>query len=157
MNAFTEQELGVLRILQADLPDSLTPYADIAAATGLTEDAVLGFVRSLCDEGVIRRFGASIKHQRTGWTANVMVAWVASEDEADAWGKAAAAHDRVSHCYFRPSSAADWPYTLYTMIHGHSPEECQAVVDALRASGLSGDYAMLDSLQELKKTSMTYF
>ena len=157
MNAFTEQELGVLRILQADLPDSLTPYADIAAATGLTEDAVLAFVRRLCDEGVIRRFGASIKHQRTGWTANVMVAWVAGEDEADAWGKAAAAHDRVSHCYFRPSSAADWPYTLYTMIHGRSREECQAVVDALRVSGLSGDYAMLDSLQELKKTSMTYF
>ena len=157
MPSFTEQEKNVLRILQADLPDSLTPYADIAAMTGVTEADVLELVRALRADGAIRRFGASIKHQKTGWSANIMVAWRVSEADADACGRSAAAHDRVSHCYFRPSPTPDWPYTLYTMVHGRSRDECLAVVEALRAGGLPDDYAMLDSLKELKKISMTYF
>ena len=154
---FTEQEQAVLRAVQGDLPDTLTPFADIAAQAGLPEADVLALLARLCGDGTIRRFGASIKHQRTGWNANVMVVWQAAENEADAFGAAAAAHARVSHCYFRPSPAEDWPYTLYTMIHGRSREECLRTVDELRAAGLPPDYAMLDSLKELKKISMTYF
>ena len=155
--SFTEQERAVLRAVQGDLPDTLTPFADIAAAAGISEADVLALLTRLCGDGAIRRFGASIKHQKTGWNANVMVVWQAAEDEADALGRAAAAHDRVSHCYFRPSPAADWPYTLYTMIHGRSRDECLRTVDELRASGLPPVYAMLESLKELKKISMTYF
>ena len=154
---FTEQEQAVLRAVQGDLPDSPTPFADIAAQAGVSEAEVLDLLARLREDGAIRRFGASIKHQKTGWNANVMVVWRASEADADALGRAAAAHGRVSHCYFRPSPAADWPYTLYTMIHGRSREECLAAVAELRAAGLPSDYAMLESLRELKKTSMTYF
>ena len=71
---FTPTQKDILRIVQADLPDSLTPYADIAREVGTSEEAVLELLRSLKEEGVIRRFGASIKHQRTGWNVNAMVA-----------------------------------------------------------------------------------
>ena len=154
---FAEQEQAVLRAVQGDLPDSPAPFADIGRQAGMSEAEVLDLLARLCADGAIRRFGASIKHQKTGWNANVMVVWQASGDEADALGRTAAAHARVSHCYFRPSPAADWPYTLYTMIHGRSREECLAAVDELRAAGLPASYAMLESLRELKKTSMTYF
>jgi DNA-binding Lrp family transcriptional regulator len=159
---FTKQEQAVLRAVQGDLPDSPTPFADIAAEAGVTEAEVIDLLARLRADGAIRRFGASIKHQKTGWNANVMVAWRAPENEADALGRVAAAHERVSHCYFRPGPTAglgqgDWPYTLYTMIHGRSREECLAAVAELRAGGLPADYAMLESLKELKKTSMTYF
>ena len=157
MRTFTSQERAVLRALQSDLPDSTTPYADIAAEAGVDEAVVLELVRALREDGVIRRFGASIKHQKTGWDANVMVAWQVEETDADAMGAGAARHAHVSHCYFRPSSDPDWPYTLYTMVHGRSREECEAVVEALRAGGLPEDYAMLDSVREMKKISMTYF
>jgi len=71
---FTEEERKILRIVQADLPDSLTPYADIAKEVGgVTEETVMNLLRELKDEGVIRRFGASIKHQRAGWGSNAMV------------------------------------------------------------------------------------
>ena len=63
---FTEKEQAILRIVQKNLPDTLTPYADIAAATGTTEEEVLALLQRLKDCGAIRRFGASIKHQRTG-------------------------------------------------------------------------------------------
>lgn len=154
---FSAAERAALAIVQGDLPDSLTPYADIAAQTGLTEADVLGLLSRLKASGAIRRFGASIRHQRTGWTHNAMVAWVADEEEADACGPIAAAHARVSHAYYRPSSAPDWPYTLYTMVHGRSEAECLGVVADLLAAWPLRDYAVLRSLRELKKTSMTYF
>ncbi|MDE7371197.1 MAG: Lrp/AsnC family transcriptional regulator [Desulfovibrio sp.] len=155
--AFSAAERAALAIVQGNIPDSLTPYADIAARTGLTEAEVLALLTRLKESGAIRRFGASIRHQRTGWTHNAMVAWIASEEEARACGPIAATHPRVSHAYYRPSRAADWPYTLYTMAHGRSEAECLGVVDDLLAAWPLREYAILRSLKELKKTSMTYF
>ena len=86
-----------------------------------------------------------------------MVAWKADEAQAEACGPLASAHTHVSHAYFRPSSADDWPYTLYTMVHGRSEEECLGVVNELRDGWPLKEYAILRSLKELKKTSMTYF
>ncbi len=154
---FTEQERAVLRIVQKNLPDSLTPYADIAASVGVSEDEVLELLRSMKEEGAIRRFGASIKHQKAGYSHNAMVAWIVREDEAEAIGKKAAEHPLISHCYYRPSPAPDWPYELYTMIHGRDPEEYKDVIAALQASTPLREYAVLESLREMKKTSMTYF
>ena len=72
---FTETERAILRIVQADLPDTLTPYADIARTVGCTEEEVLDLLSRLKQSGAIRRFGASIKHQKTGWNHNAMVGW----------------------------------------------------------------------------------
>ncbi len=154
---FTPTERAVLRIVQKDIPDSLTPFADIAAGVGCTEEEVLGLLARLKEAGAIRRFGASIKHQRTGWTANAMVAWKADEAQADAAGAFAAAHSRISHCYYRPSPYPDWPYTFYTMVHGKSAEDCLAVVEEIRRSTPLESYEILNSIRELKKISMTYF
>ncbi len=154
---FTEKEKAILSIVQNNLPDSATPYADIAERVGCTEHEVIDLLTRLVDDGAIRRFGASIKHQKTGWNHNAMVSWVASEQEVEACGRKAASHSNISHCYFRPSSAKDWPYTLYTMIHGRSEDECrQVIADVQKLTGLK-EYAVLDSIEELKKTSMKYF
>ncbi len=154
---FTEQEKHILRIVQSNLPDSATPYADIAVQVGCAEEDVLNLLQKLKDNGAIRRFGASIKHQKTGWSHNAMVAWKATEDMVDTCGQKAASHAHVSHCYFRPSEAKDWPYTLYTMVHGRSEEECQKVIQELQEIIGIEDYAALNSIEEFKKTSMSYF
>ncbi|WP_297216565.1 winged helix-turn-helix transcriptional regulator [uncultured Desulfovibrio sp.] len=154
---FNETERAILRIVQADLPDSLTPYADIAAQTGSSENDVLALLQQLKDEGAIRRFGASIKHQRTGWNHNAMVAWKVEEDKVEECGSIAAKNAHISHAYYRPSPAEDWPYTFYTMIHGRSDQECLDVVDQMAASAPLGEHIILRSLKELKKISMTYF
>jgi len=154
---FTPGERAVLRIAQSNLPDSLTPYADIAREAGVDEAEAIALLARLKDEGVIRRFGASIKHQQTGWAHNVMVAWRVDEALADAAGETAAKHPNISHCYYRPSSAPDWPYAFFTMVHGRSAEECRAVIESLRRESVLDEYAALESLKELKKTSMAYF
>ena len=154
---FTEKERAVLRIVQKDLPDTLTPYADIAAEAGMEEKEVIDFLSGLCGSGAIRRFGASLKHQRTGWTHNAMVAWKADRALADEAGRTASGHPRISHCYYRPSNYPGWPFTFYTMIHGRSEQDCLDVIEELRRTTPLREYEMLKSLKELKKISMTYF
>ena len=132
------------------------PYADIAREVGTDEETVLNLLRRMKEDGSIR-VRASIKHQKTGWTHNAMVAWIVDEADSDAIGEVAAKNQRISHVYFRPTSAPDWPYTLYTMVHGRSEDECLQVIEELRRETALDEYAVLDSLEELKKTSMTYF
>lgn len=154
---FTPAQRAALAIAQDNISMSLTPYADIANATGLTETEVLELFRQLKKSGAIRRFGASLRHQQAGWVSNAMIAWRATPEEADKSGPIASAHPRVSHVYYRPSQASDWPFTFYTMIHGKSDEECEKTIAELaQLIGLS-DYAVLHSIRELKKTSMKYF
>lgn len=154
---FTEQERAILRIVQKNLPDCLEPYAAIAEEVGCTEEEVLNLLQELKKSGAIRRFGASLKHQKAGFTHNAMVAWIVTEDIVEELGAFAAKHAMISHCYFRPSSASDWPYELYTMIHGQKPGDCEAVIEELRQYPGFNEYAILESIKELKKTSMVYF
>ncbi|MBD5642183.1 MAG: Lrp/AsnC family transcriptional regulator [Desulfovibrio sp.] len=157
ISGLTARERAILAIVQEDLPDSPAPYADIARETGSTEAEVIGLLQRLKESGVIRRFGASIRHQRGGWNSNAMVAWVATQAQADQWGPVAARHRHVSHAYFRPSRFPAWPYTLYTMVHGRTDAECEAVVRELARNWPDAEYAVLRSIAELKKTSMKYF
>lgn len=164
MRDFSKTERSILRMVQGSLPDSATPFAEVAAAvrskTGqpVSEADVLELLQELKAAGAIRRFGATLRHQKAGWAANVMVAWVCPEEQASELGKRMASHQRVSHCYHRPPPAdADWPYRLFTMVHGRSQEECrQTVRELAELSGLQ-QQALLTSLKELKKTSMVYF
>ena len=157
----TPLEKAILAVVQDDLPLSLTPYADIAAQCGTDEHTVLALLQRLQAEGVIRRFGVTLRHQRVGFACNIMVAWEIprgmSAAARDAAGEILAAHPQVSHCYWRPGTAPDWPYTLYSMLHGRSEAECLAAVRDLSAQTGLADYACLTSEAELKKTSMRYF
>ncbi len=157
MRQFSPAQRTILRLAQAQLPDTLTPYADMAAEAGLSEAEVISLLQELVDDGTIRRFGASIKHQHAGWNHNVMVAWKIEDDAArDAAGATMAAHAHVSHCYYRKPQD-DWRYSLFTMVHGRSQEELQEVVQTLSDSTGHTDYALLRSIKELKKSSMVYF
>lgn len=152
----TDLDREILKRVQDNLPDTATPYADIAAAVGTTEEHVVDLLSRMVDTGEIRRFGATLKHQKAGYGANVMVAWFVAEEDVDRVGAIMAERPEISHCYHRVT-CLDWPYNLYTMIHGRSPEDCQAVVAAVSAATGLDDYAMLFSLKELKKVSMRYF
>ena len=61
--AFTDTERAILRIVQFQLPDTLTPYADIAREVGTDEETVLNAQR---DGRVDRRRGRQRRHRRGG-------------------------------------------------------------------------------------------
>ncbi|MFP5258180.1 MAG: Lrp/AsnC family transcriptional regulator [Acidobacteriota bacterium] len=152
----TDLDREILKRVQGSLPDSATPYADIAAAVGTDEAHVLSLLTRMAATGEIRRFGATLKHQKAGYGANVMVAWFVPEEDVDRVGAIMAKRQEISHCYHRVT-CMEWPYNLYTMVHGRTPTDCQAVVAAVAAETGLDDYALLFSLKELKKVSMRYF
>jgi siroheme decarboxylase len=154
---FTDTEKHILALAGADLPDSPTPYAAIADEVGCTEDEVLELLARLKEDRVIRRFGATLRHQKAGYGHNAMVAWrVDDPDEALRIGEIMAERPEISHCYVR-RTYPQWKYNLYTMIHGKNPGDTGRVVEELERDTGVTDHQVLASLRELKKTSMRYF
>ena len=113
-------------------------------------------LNDLCKRGVIRRFGATLRHQKTGFTANAMVAWQVKEDRIEEVGEKMASFHQVSHCYRRDPTDT-WPYNLYTMIHANDEQSCRQTARKLAETASIDDYTLLFSQEELKKTSMVYF
>ncbi len=152
----SETEKKIVSAIQGDMPVTERPYRDIAEAVGITEDELIATIQNLGDRGIIRRFGATLRHQKSGLTANAMVAWQVAESDVDRTGRILAGFAAVSHCYHR-HPAPGWPYNLYTMVHARNEAECRAVTrDMARQAGIE-NFAVLFSRKELKKTSMQYF
>ena len=112
----------------------------------------------MLERGLLRRVAAILFHRRAGFSANGMGVWRVPEDAILEIGPRMAAFRGISHCYQRPTYA-DWPYSVFTMAHGRSKEECDAILDAIAASvtGIRGPRdALLDST-EFKKIRLLYF
>ena len=154
---FSETDRALISILQEDLPLVPEPYAEIAGRLGMTEEEVLARVRRWRTQGVIRRFGASVRHRQMGYKANCMVVWrVDDPGEQRRVGELFAVLPQVTHCYLRPTFK-DWPYNLYTMIHGADRAEIEELVAEMSQVSGVGEYRAVFSIKEWKKTSMKYF
>lgn len=153
---FTELEKKIIALVQGDMPVEKRPYLAMADKLGVGEDAVISVLKDLCDRGVIRRFGATLRHQKSGFNANAMIAWDVDENRVDEVGKMMAAFKQVSHCY-RRNPSKNWPYNLYTMVHAKNDALCREIAGTIsRKTGVES-YEILFSKKELKKTSMQYF
>jgi DNA-binding Lrp family transcriptional regulator len=152
----SELEKKVISQIQGDLPAGTTPFAEAAARIGISEEEFLSVIRSLKDRGVIRRFGATLRHQEAGYPSNAMVAWSVPDDTISAIGEKLSNFREVTHCYERRRHA-DWPYNLYTMIHGTSRDHCRRIAAKLSETVEIDAYMVLFSEKEFKKTSMQYF
>jgi siroheme decarboxylase len=152
----TEIEKKVIASIQGDIPIVSRPYLVLAEAIGITEATFIQTLGSLTERGVIRRFGATLRHQKSGYQANAMTAWQVEEDRIEAVGEIMASFRAVSHCY-RRDPADDWPYNLYTMIHGKDEDECRETAREMAERAGVEIYQLLFSRRELKKISMTYF
>ncbi|MFC1857725.1 Lrp/AsnC family transcriptional regulator [Thermodesulfobacteriota bacterium] len=152
----TELEKKIIAAIQDDIAIVERPYREIARKIGIQEETLLSELKELCDQGVIRRFGATIRHQKSGFEANAMVAWQVDESRIDDVGQKMASFKEVSHCY-RRSPTDEWPYNLYTMIHASDEESCRETARILSEQAGVDAYTLLFSRRELKKTSMAYF
>ncbi len=152
----TELEKKTIALIQGDIPVSKRPYQELAEKIGVTEEELISVLETLNKKGFIRRYGATLRHQKSGYTANAMVAWQVDEDRTDEVGQKMATFQEVSHCY-RRNPDADWPYNLYTMVHAKSEEACRETTQRISEAISVDTYMLLFSRKELKKTSMEYF
>jgi len=152
----TTLEKKIIASIQTDIPITERPFLEMAEKIGVSEEKYLEILENLCAKGVIRRFGATIRHQKSGFNANAMVAWQVEEDRIDTVGQIMASFEAVSHCY-RRDPKGDWPYNLYTMVHAKDKASCLETVRKMAGKAHITAYKPLFSRRELKKTSMEYF
>ncbi|HXG59643.1 MAG TPA: Lrp/AsnC family transcriptional regulator [Thermoanaerobaculia bacterium] len=152
----TPQEIEVVRLLQRDLPLQPRPFDALARGTGMTGDDLLALARTLLRRGQMRRFGAVVASRRSGFVASAMGVWAVPEEQADDYGVKLARHRAVSHCYRRPRYD-DWPYNLYTIVHGRSVDECESIISDLAIDTGLTEKCALYPIREYKKARIIYF
>jgi siroheme decarboxylase len=152
----TDVQVTLIRSVQDGIPISQEPFEEIADQTGITETELLEQLCAWKADGTIRRFGAVLRHHQAGYNVNSMGVWNVPDEQAESFGKMAAMSKSVSHCYQRPRFGG-FPYNLYTMIHGKSREECEAVARSIAEATNISDYELLYSTKEFKKSSPVYF
>jgi siroheme decarboxylase len=155
---YDERDVGVIRALQGPMDVTDRPYDAAAEEVGMSSDDFLDHLRGMFDRKLLRRVAAILYHRRAGFSANGMGVWRVPEADVLEVGRRMAAVRGISHCYQRPTYA-DWPYSVFTMAHGRSKEECDAILDRIAADhGLHGDdRAVLYSSTEFKKVRLRYF
>jgi DNA-binding Lrp family transcriptional regulator len=152
----TEMDRAVIKNLQGALAVRRDVYKPAADAIGITVEQLLDHCRDMVDRGLLRRVAGILFHRRAGFSANGMGVWKVPEDQISTIGPQMAEFRGISHCYQRPTYE-DWPYSVFTMAHGRSKEECDQILDQIAEETGIHDRATLYSSTEYKKIRLRYF
>lgn len=155
---YDEKDIAIIRALQGPMAAIPRPYDEAAAQVGMDVEDFLAHLEGMKERHLLRRVAAILYHRRAGFSANGMGVWRVPEDEILETGRRMASFRGVSHCYQRPTYE-DWPYSVFTMAHGRSKEECDAILDSIAEDCGMGpeDRATLYSSTEYKKIRLRYF
>jgi DNA-binding Lrp family transcriptional regulator len=152
----TTAEVETVRLLQKDIPLQPRPFEALARVAGIGADEILNSARTLLSRGQMRKFTASIAARKPGFSASAMGVWVVPSEQADEFGAQMSQNRAVSHCYLRPVYD-DWPYNLYTIVHGRSVDECESIINDLAIDTGVADKQALYPTREYKKAKLTFF
>ncbi len=153
---YDERDVGVIRALQGDMPIVSEPYAPAAERLEVSQEQLLAHLEGMQERRLLRRVAAILFHRRAGFSANGMGVWRVPDERIMELGPRMAAFRGISHCYQRPTYE-DWPYSVFTMAHGRSKDECDAILDSIADSTGIRDRATLYSSTEFKKIRLLYF
>jgi DNA-binding Lrp family transcriptional regulator len=153
---YDEFDRAVIRATQGDMPVIEEPYAPAAAELGIPQEQLLAHLEAMRERRLLRRVAAILFHRRAGFSANGMGVWKVPDERIMELGPRMAAFRGISHCYQRPTYA-DWPYSVFTMAHGRSKEECDAILDSIASSTGIAERSTLYSSTEFKKIRLLYF
>ena len=154
--ALGDVDVEVVRVLQRPLALEATPFAAPARAAGLGTDGLLARAAALGERGVMRRFAGLLNHRRAGFGANAMAVWALPAERREEAGHRMAELPAVTHCYERPTFP-DWPYALFSMVHGRTRAECEATIAAIAGAVRPDAAAILWTVREFKKTRLQLF
>jgi siroheme decarboxylase len=153
---YDEFDQAVIRATQGDLPVIPEPFGPAAEQLGISQEELLAHLEAMQERHLLRRVAAILFHRRAGFSANGMGVWKVPEDQVMELGPRMAAYRGISHCYQRPTYA-DWPYSIFTMAHGRSKEECDAILDSIASDTGVSERSTLYSSTEFKKIRLLYF
>jgi DNA-binding Lrp family transcriptional regulator len=152
----SDLDIAVIRSTQGPMDVVSEPFAPAAAELGISQRELLDHLESMQARRALRRVAAILFHRRAGFSANGMGVWKVPEDRILELGPRMASFRGISHCYQRPTYA-DWPYSVFTMAHGRSKEECDAILDSIAEDTGIEERRTLYSSTEFKKCRLRYF
>jgi DNA-binding Lrp family transcriptional regulator len=152
----SELDLAVIKATQGPMEPTPTPFAPAAAKLGMSVPKLLDHLESMRERRALRRVAAILFHRRAGFSANGMGVWNIPEERIMEIAPLMASYRGISHCYQRPTYA-DWPYSVFTMAHGRSKDECDAILASIAADTGIDERRTLYSSTEFKKIRMLYF
>ena len=152
----SDLDLAVIRATQGPMDVVSEPFASPAAELGVSQGELFDHLESMRERRALRRVAAILFHRRAGFSANGMGVWRVPEERILELGPRMASFRGISHCYQRPTYA-DWPYSVFTMAHGRSKEECDAILDSIAEDTGIEDRRTLYSSTEFKKVRLRYF
>jgi len=147
-------DLEILFAVQDGIPLVGEPFSAIAAHLGITQDEVVQRLKRLREEQVIRKFGLFIWKRKLGVVANAMVVWAVPQERVQHVGEFLSGFKEVTHCYERRTTRR-WRYNLYTMVHGTKRKAVTEFVKNLSDSVGVKDYAILFSVKEFVRRSIS--
>jgi siroheme decarboxylase len=153
---YDDFDIAVIRATQGDMPIVPEPYAPAAAQLGVTVECLLEHLEGMRERRLLRRVAAILFHRRAGFSANGMGVWKVPDERIAEIGPRMAAFRGISHCYQRPTYP-DWPYSVFTMAHGRSKDECDAILDSIAQQTGIEERSTLYSSTEFKKVRLLYF
>ncbi len=142
--------------LQTDLTLEERPFAESAKRLKVSEEELIQIAERFKESGLLRRYAGVLYHRNAGFTANGMGVWKVEPSKIHETGMAASTFPQVSHCYERPTYS-DWPYSLFTMVHSRTVQECDTVMRTISEKIGVADYSVLYSTKEYKKVRIKYF
>jgi DNA-binding Lrp family transcriptional regulator len=151
----TEIEKTVAKHIQGDLSLEKRPFNHIGKAIGLSEQDVIDAINTLNRRGIVRKFGAILRHQKAGLTKNVMVLWSVPDDKIEFAGKILSSYKEITHCYER-IPPFEGKYNIFAMMHFKGEISGRLIDEIASRIGIE-DYQLLETEEELKKSSMEYF
>jgi DNA-binding Lrp family transcriptional regulator len=146
-----EIDLKLLTILEKGITLSPFPFREIAEELKISETEILNRINQLREDQTIRRFGASIKPNGIGLTANALVAWKVPKQRIQDIGNYFSEIKEVSHCYERTSDNPNWTYNIYTVLHAQTRLIIEQIVNELQTK-LHLEYKILYSIRDLKRS-----
>ncbi len=151
-----ELDKKILTLLQDDFPVVSRPFLEASERLGVSEDEIIDRIKAMMENGIIRRFSASIRHRKLGITANPLLAFKVPAERVEEVGKKLSAFEEVTHCYERLTVPGKWDYNVFAMVHDYDRGEVEKTVEKIAKEIGVEDFELLYSTKEFKKTYKRY-
>ncbi len=122
----------ILNEIQSDFPISTRPYQALGQRLGLMEQEILDRIKTLKEEGVIRRIGGNFHSNKLNFTSTLCAAKVPTEKLND-FVKVVNRYPGVTHNYLRKNEYNVW----FTFIAQDMSTIDQALKDLAESTGVS--------------------
>jgi DNA-binding Lrp family transcriptional regulator len=143
----------ILRVIQDGVPITREPFKEAAEELGMTQEELVKRVKTMNENGLIRRFSANINQRKLGITANAVVVWNIPEEKMEAAVPVFLERGEISHIYERRVYPGRWEYNLYTVVHDYDRESVERFAKKIADEIGVDDYQVLFSKRRFKGTS----